>query len=72
VTAVALAYLHGHAHSHGFVTYLWHYVLARLVYDSLVRPIAHGEGVTVLLAIATVCAVVALMRRARRRRRWSR
>lgn len=26
-----------------FVTYLWHYLLARLVYDQLLRPLIHGH-----------------------------
>ena len=25
------------------VTYLWHYLVARLVYDQLVRPAIHGH-----------------------------
>lgn len=26
-----------------FVTYLWHYVVARLLYDQLLRPVIHGH-----------------------------
>ena len=36
-----------------FVTYLWHYLVARLLYDQLVRPVIHGH---VSLALVT-CAV---------------
>jgi hypothetical protein len=35
------------------ITYVWHYVLARLVYDELVRPAIHGN----LGAIVVICAV---------------
>jgi hypothetical protein len=26
-----------------FLTYLWHYLVGRLVYDQLVRPVIHGH-----------------------------
>ena len=32
-----------------FVTYLWHYLVARLVYDQLLRPVAHGHVSMALL-----------------------
>ena len=35
------------------ITYIWHYVLARLVYDQLVRPAIHGR----LTAILLICGV---------------
>jgi hypothetical protein len=51
-----------------FLTYVWHYILARLLYDDLVRPLARGDGTTVLLGVAlTSAAVFVLRRRARRR-----
>jgi hypothetical protein len=36
-----------------FLTYLWHYVLARLLYDQLVRPLGRGH-----LSIALVACCV--------------
>jgi hypothetical protein len=26
------------------LTYLWHYLVARMLYDQLIRPVAHGDG----------------------------
>ena len=50
-----------------FVTYLWHYLAARLVYDELVRPLAHGHVPSALvLAAAAGGAGFALGHRARR------
>jgi hypothetical protein len=34
-----------------FITYLWHYVFARTVYDHLVRPLIHGDATGVLLVL---------------------
>ena len=35
-----------------FVSYLWHYLLARGIYDELVRPVAHGHpGVLVVVGV---------------------
>ncbi len=34
-----------------FITYLWHYLLARTVYDHLVRPLINGDGSAVLLLV---------------------
>jgi len=51
-----------------FLTYLWHYVLARLLYDDLVRPLAHGD-LSVGLLVATGAGLgYALGRRSRPRR----
>ena len=36
-----------------FVTYVWHYVVARLLYDHLVRPLLQGR----VTAIAMICAI---------------
>jgi peptidoglycan/LPS O-acetylase OafA/YrhL len=36
-----------------FVTYLWHYLVARLLYDQVVRPLVHGR----VSALLTICAV---------------
>lgn len=38
------------------ITYVWHYLTARLVYDQLVRPLSHGRGATTLL----ICGVAAV------------
>lgn len=35
-----------------FLTYLWHYLVARLLYDQLVRPVARGH---VSIALLTCC-----------------
>jgi len=37
------------------ITYVWHYLLARLVYDELVRPVTRGH----VGAILVICAVAA-------------
>ena len=34
-----------------FLTYLWHYVVARLLYDALVRPLAIGGALIALLTL---------------------
>jgi uncharacterized membrane protein YjfL (UPF0719 family) len=52
------------------VVYVWHYLVARLLYDDLIRPLAqHGVGGAALVG---ACALglgllVARARRARRR-----
>jgi len=51
-----------------FVTYLWHYVLARLLYDDLVRPLAHGDLSIGLLVTSCAGLGYAVGRRSRRRR----
>jgi hypothetical protein len=50
--------------------YLWHYVVARLVYDELVRPAIRGSAGPELAlgAVLILIAVVVLRRRARSRR----
>ena len=32
------------------VTYLWHYLVARLLYDQVLRPLIHGHASPALLA----------------------
>jgi hypothetical protein len=32
-----------------FLTYLWHYLTARLVYDQVLRPLFHGHPSTAVL-----------------------
>jgi hypothetical protein len=47
-------------------THVWHYVVARLLYDELVRPLLHGHVATIVLALACVCAVILVVRLTRR------
>ncbi len=51
-----------------FVTYLWHYVLARVFYDELVRPLSRGHVPTVLVVVAIGAAVAFGLGRRRGRR----
>jgi hypothetical protein len=46
--------------STAFVTYLWHYVVARLLYDDLVRPLM-GGGRAALMAIVGIAAALVLV-----------
>ena len=53
-----------------FVTYLWHYLLARAIYDELLRPLAHGDpGLLILLGLLVSGAYAIGRRRALRGRR---
>ena len=45
-----------------FVTYLWHYLVARLVYDDLVHPLLRGHGVALAAGVGIAVAVVVLLR----------
>jgi hypothetical protein len=36
-----------------FLAYLWHYLVARLIYDQLLRPLIHGR---VTPALGLLCA----------------
>jgi hypothetical protein len=38
------------------LTYIWHYLVARMIYDQLVRPVMHGD----LAGIALLGCVAAL------------
>jgi hypothetical protein len=51
-----------------FLTYLWHYMLARFLYDELVRPLVHDRVSTALLAAAVAVAGLGLTRAVGRRR----
>ena len=44
------------------VTYLWHYLLARMIYDQLLRPLSHGHA-TVAVLVACVGATSFLIGR---------
>jgi hypothetical protein len=46
-----------------FVTYLWHYLIARLLYDELIRPLLGGR-VLALLPLAAIVAFSVLAYRA--------
>jgi hypothetical protein len=49
-----------------FLTYLWHYLIARTVYDQVLRPIIHGRA-SVALVLGLVLAAFVLGRATRRR-----
>lgn len=54
------------------LTYVWHYLLARLLYDDLVRPLLAGGVAPVAGAIACLAVAVLLWRRRARRLRGRR
>jgi hypothetical protein len=47
--------------------YVWHYLVARMIYDQLVRPLAHGDAAR-LLVLACVAGSAFVLGRRRRRR----
>ena len=51
-----------------FITYLWHYLVARLLYDDIVRPLVHGR-LTALLPLAGMIAVLLVLLSSGRRGR---
>jgi hypothetical protein len=51
-----------------FLTYLWHYMTARLLYDEMARPLLHGR-VSTVGALAAVAAAGFVLGRVSRRRR---
>jgi hypothetical protein len=55
----------------GFLTYVWHYMLARLLYDELVRPLVRGHT-GLALAVLALAGAVLLLGRVTRRRKQSR
>jgi hypothetical protein len=57
------------AYGHGFVTYLWHYLVARLIYDDVVHPLTRGDGGALLIAAGVTAVGASLVARRRRRRR---
>jgi hypothetical protein len=48
-------------------TYVWHYLIARMLYDHLVRPLAHGDAAELLLLVCVSVGAFVLGRRTRRR-----
>jgi hypothetical protein len=55
------------AEASAFVIYLWHYVVARLLYDDLLRPLTHGHVPATLLLALAAGAGFGLGRKTRRR-----
>jgi hypothetical protein len=49
------------------LSYVWHYLVARMVYDQLVRPLTHGDASRVVLLACVGAAAFILGRRTRRR-----
>jgi hypothetical protein len=42
-----------------FITYLWHYLAARAIYDEFLRPLTHGHpGLPIVLGLLVVVAFV--------------
>jgi hypothetical protein len=56
-------------HATALLTYLWHYTLARLLYDELVWPVLNGHVPAMLLIAAGAVLLFLLGRRGRRGRR---
>jgi hypothetical protein len=52
-----------HVHGPGFLAYLWHYIVARLIYDDLVRPLTRSAGALALLTLVAVGGAVWVLRR---------
>jgi hypothetical protein len=49
------------------LTYVWHYLVARMLYDELIRPLAHGDAARLLLLALIAMGAFVLGRRARGR-----
>jgi hypothetical protein len=49
------------------ITYVWHYVVARLIYDGLLRPLMHGHPAALLVLACALAGALLLARRRRRR-----
>ena len=52
-----------------FITYIWHYLAARALYDELVGPLVHGHPASLLLPTLLVAGAFLLGRRNGLRRR---
>jgi hypothetical protein len=53
------------------LVYLWHYLVARLLYDELLRPVLHGRSGGLMfgaLAAAVLVSLLLVRRRGRRGR----
>jgi hypothetical protein len=49
------------------VTYVWHYLVARMLYDQLIRPLAHGDAAGIAMLACVAVGSFAVGRRTRRR-----
>jgi hypothetical protein len=49
------------------MTYLWHYLIARMVYDQLIRPLARVDASGFALLVCVALGSFVLGRRTRRR-----
>jgi hypothetical protein len=52
-----------------FVTYLWHYLAARAIYDDLLRPVTHGHPAPLLAVVLIGVVGFVLGRRSVKRHR---
>jgi hypothetical protein len=43
------------------LVYLWHYLVARLLYDDLLRPLLHGRAGPIVFAAAAVAIAFSLL-----------
>jgi hypothetical protein len=48
------------------LTYLWHYLVARMLYDQLIRPLAHGDASGLAMLVCVAIGSFVLGRRTRR------
>jgi hypothetical protein len=48
------------------LTYVWHYLFARMLYDQLLRPLSHGRVPSALLIVSAAVAAFAIGRWSRR------
>jgi hypothetical protein len=49
------------------LTYLWHYLVARLIYDQLIRPALDGDAARLAVLACVAAIAFAVGRRVRRR-----
>ena len=45
------------------LTYVWHYLVARMLYDHLLRPLGHGDAAVLLLLACVATLAYAVGRR---------
>jgi hypothetical protein len=49
------------------LTYVWHYLVARMIYDQLIRPLSRGDVAGLLLLVCVAAGAFIVGRRTRRR-----
>ena len=49
------------------LTYVWHYLVARVFYDQLIGPVLHGDAARLAVLACVTALAFALGRRVRRR-----